>query len=201
MLSSSMASATAPVGGPTASNDHHCKFVPEPWCETEVDLARIIGDLNHRCRGDPPHTAVCHADYVLGTLAPIVGASLCGREIMRTVIATHQLLGRCTSSTTWAPPILAVVVNAIAEDVDALVEDLPERVDEISRDAREAAGEAARPVWAAVDQVLATVYPIIWMIDTDGDGIPDAIEPTLCFVEDENQSVDGSCTGQDYHPR
>ncbi len=36
--------------------------------------------------------------------------------------------------------------------------------------------------------------------DGDGDRIPDAVEPYICLVEDENTSADGSCSGGNYTP-
>ncbi len=41
---------------------------------------------------------------------------------------------------------------------------------------------------------------VLGFVDADGDGIPDTLEPYLCLVEDRSNPVDGSCTGNDYHP-
>lgn len=48
--------------------------------------------------------------------------------------------------------------------------------------------------------VLETIDQYMPNVDRDGDNVPDALEPTICSLEDQNSGVDGSCTGDDYKP-
>lgn len=49
------------------------------------------------------------------------------------------------------------------------------------------------PVFEAIDNVRD-------LVDEDRDNVPDALEPTICSIENSNSDLDGSCTGDDYHP-
>lgn len=48
--------------------------------------------------------------------------------------------------------------------------------------------------------LLGLILGTYSLVDSDGDLVPDSIEPILCSAENENANYDGTCQGDDYTP-
>lgn len=51
-----------------------------------------------------------------------------------------------------------------------------------------------------IDEVLGLAGLVLGLVDGDGDLVPDALEPTICSMENQSSPSDGECVGSDYRP-
>lgn len=51
-----------------------------------------------------------------------------------------------------------------------------------------------------VDEAVEEIQTVLLLVDADSDAIPDALEPSLCSVENQNSDDDGTCIGQNFFP-
>lgn len=58
--------------------------------------------------------------------------------------------------------------------------------------------------YAFIEGLLVMIEDLVGggldMVDMDRDGVPDAAEPAICDVENQNSPGDGTCVGADYQP-
>ncbi len=136
-------------------------------------------------------------------------ATVCGRAAVRDAIngGDHRITGQCTSTTNYQGPsqasIEAVVADAeaaalaVVAQVLTLVEPVVNNVLAIAEMTLAFLIDEANSL---ADLVEGAVLQALALIDSDGDGVPNSLEATLCALEDQNTPADGSCVGGNYSP-
>lgn len=177
LLAAALLLVASSAAGQATASSHECSHEINNQCIYQP--AYIIQQIAEACGTDVTSWATCAAE-------PPLGPRLCGREALRTLIAAHPWLGECISSHEWVAPDVNGIINGVNDEIDA-VED--------------AIGDIVGPiVGGIVGLILSVPWALLGLIDRDGDLIPDALEPTICFLEDENSNLDGRCYGNDYQP-
>ncbi len=134
-------------------------------------------------------------------------ASLCGRQLIRNTLdaGDARLTGRCATASDYNGPSQASVLAVVGEaeaTATALVAQAQAIAEPWIATAEGLAEAVIALVLAEIDFVtgivLGLVTPIVNGLDADGDLIPDAVEPTLCTIEDQNTPLDGHCVGNNY---
>ncbi len=126
-------------------------------------------------------------------------SAVCGRVITANSIDTGGH-AHCASNTDLVlhpdTSIVGVVTGIVMDGVDQAILIVGLVLDEAGPVVGLAVSIALRLAEDAEDAMEDTRE----MVDADGDLVPEALEPTMCQVEDRNTPLDGSCSGNDYTP-
>lgn len=161
-------------------------------------------------------------------VADFIEGEICGRPVTRNAVNSQgTTLGACPSSTNYVPPNTAITAEVptwaeVGPDQDedgipgsVMITWTTVTVDPLSPSvvtwgvSRQQSGELdpddddaqnPLPTQELVDRLLDLVGEVHDLLDLDRDGVPDAAEPGLCEVENQNSPADGTCVGSDYTP-